>query len=366
MQKNAISTKQTVCILVMFLFGNSLMYSGSKARQDTWLAILIAAALFIPLMLIYARILRLYPGKGFYDIVMAVFGGFFGRVATLIYLVYSLHIGAVLMRNFSEFIMVTALQETTQFISLIFLFGLAVWMTRSGIVVLGKWSGIALPVVIAAIIMTLLISIGSMNFDYLRPIGGSGRAVILDSSLTLLSFPFAESVIFPVVFGSVEEKGSPYKIYAYGLLISALFFCAASLRNTLVLGPSAAMFFFPSYEAVSVISLGEFFSRIEVLIGIAFLIDVYVKLCVFMTSAAMGASKLFCIPEYRNIAAPVGLLMLTLAAILYENIVEMYDWIEVYKYYAFPLQIILPVIILIVAEIRTRSKEKQPAGMAVK
>jgi spore germination protein KB len=49
--------------------------------------------------------------------------------------------------------------------------------------------------------------------------------------------------------------------------------------------------------------------------------------------------------------------MLTLALIIYKSTMEMFAFIDIYKYYAFPFQVILPFIILVGAEIKSRAKQ---------
>ncbi|WP_368293030.1 endospore germination permease [Dehalobacter sp. TBBPA1] len=355
MQKNLISTKQAIYILIMFILGNSVMYTGSKAKQDTWLAVIIGLVLFAPMMMVYARIVSLYPGKNLYAIVIDVFGKFFGRAIISLYVLYAISLGSLLMRNFSEFIHVVAMSETPKIVPLVFLFTLSVWMIKSGVETLGRWTRVALPVVFVSLLVTLFLSVKSMDFSNLKPVAGTEFNILMGSAFTIFSFPFAETVLFTTLFGSVKANSNPYKIYIYGIVISTLFFLAAGLRNA-VIGLSLGMFYFASYAAVSVISLGEFFTRIEVLIGLAFLLDLFVKLCVCMFAASMGISKIVNIKNYKELAIPVGLLMMTLAIILFANILEMYDWLDIYKYFALPFQVILPLIILAGAEIKTRLK----------
>ena len=358
MQKNVISSKQAIYILIMFLLGNSLMYSGSKAKQDTWIAILIALFLFAPMLMAYARIVSLYPGQGLYEIIMDVFGKIFGRVIILLYVFYAIHLGAMLMRNFASFIQVVAMPETPLVVALVFLFAFSVWMIKSGVETLGRWARFALPVVVVSVLMTLLVSIRSMDFTNIEPVAGTSFSLLMGSSFTIFSFPFAETILFTVLFSSVKAGSNSYKIYIVGTLIASTIIITAALRNILVMGfPSLDMYYFSSYATVSVISLGDFFTRIEVLIGLAFLLDLFVKLCVCMFAASMGISKVINVTNYKNLAFPVGLLMITLAAILYANSIQMYDWMEIYKFYALPFQVILPLLILAGAEIKTRLKK---------
>ena len=69
-------------------------------------------------------------------------------------------------------------------------------------------------------------------------------------------------------------------------------------------------------------------------------------------------AKLLNIGNYRQIVAPVGLLMMTLSIFIYHSTIEMFEWTEkICKYYALPFEVVLPLVILIAAEIKVRSKK---------
>jgi spore germination protein KB len=359
MQKNVISSKQAICVLIMFIFGNTLMYSGSKAKQDTWIVILAALAMAVPLVAIYARIVKSHPGQGLYDVIVDVFGRVFGRLIVLLYVLYAIYLGALLIRSFAGFIHVVAMPETPLLVIALFLFLLSGWMIKSGVETLGRWARVALPVVIVSVAVTLLISVKSMDFKNIMPVAATGFKQLTGSALSVFASPFAETILFAVLFNSVKENSSPLRIYFMGIFFSSLIFLVAAVRNILVLGfPTLDMYYFSSYTAVSVISLGEFFSRIEVLIGLAFLLDLFVKLCVCMFAVAMGFSKLAGLPDHKSMAFPAGLLMMALAAILFTNTVEMFEWLNIYKYFALPFEVVLPLMIFIAAEFKNRTGKR--------
>ena len=59
--------------------------------------------------------------------------------------------------------------------------------------------------------------------------------------------------------------------------------------------------------------------------------------------------------DYRFITIQTGLVMTYLAFILYENTVEMENWVlNIYDYYAIPFQVIIPLFIWVWAEIKNR------------
>lgn len=361
MQKNVLSQKQAVFILTLFFMGNSLVLGGNtEAKQDSWITVLIAAALFFPVLIVYARLLGLYPGYGLYEIILDIFGRIAGKITIFFYVLYSIYLGALVMRNFSEFLQVVALPETPQLLSLLTGFLLCAWMTKCGVAVLGKWARFVFPISVAASVFTVILSIKFMDPDHLKPIAATDVGTLMSGSFSLFAFPFAESILFASFFGSIrtKSKNGPYVIYSGAILISIVLFLMVTLRNILVLGvPSMMMYYFPSYEAVSVLSLGDFFTRFEVLIGIVFTFGGFVKISVCIFSASTGIARLIKVRNYKNLVIPAGLLMMTLASILYSNTRQMIDGINTYKYFALPFQVVFPVAILIGAEIKTRLKQ---------
>lgn len=135
-----------------------------------------------------------------------------------------------------------------------------------------------------------------------------------------------------------------------------------TIRNITVLGAKMLeRLYFPSYVAVGRISVGDFIQRIEVTVAIIFVTATFVKISVCLLAACNGIGKLLGLQSYRSVVMPVGLLMVYLAYFIYDGISEVQLWAsEIYPIYAFPFQVILPVLIWIAAEIKAR-KRKGPA-----
>jgi spore germination protein KB len=163
-----------------------------------------------------------------------------------------------------------------------------------------------------------------------------------------------------MIFNSNKERNNPYKIYYLSFIIGAFFILSVSIRNILVLGPDFIdQLYFPSYAAVSVINIGNFLQRIEVVVAVDFLFSGFVKISVCLMSVCKGIDSFLKIGNYRQIVAPVGFLMMITSCIIYQSTMEMVEWAnKVYRYYAFPFQVILPVIIWVAAEIKTRQQRR--------
>ena len=98
-------------------------------------------------------------------------------------------------------------------------------------------------------------------------------------------------------------------------------------------------------------------------VSVVLLFAGFVKISICLLAAGRGVDYLFKAGNYRQLVAPVGLLMMVTSCIIYQNIMEMMKFaFKVYRYYAFPFQVVLPVIIWIGAEIKARKTKKSARG----
>lgn len=126
-----------------------------------------------------------------------------------------------------------------------------------------------------------------------------------------------------------------------------------------MLGDLSSKLYFPAHVAVSRISVGDFLQRIELSVAVVFVTGAFIKSSICLFVSCQGVAKLFKLNEYRSIVIQMGLLMIYLSYALYDSIIEMRTWaMQIYPYYAIPFQVILPLIILLIAEIKIRMKMK--------
>jgi spore germination protein KB len=359
MPKEIISSKQAIAIIVMFLFGSSVVLGvNSELCQDTWLGLLVSVIMFVPLFIIYSRIMKLYPQKDIFIIIDELFGKVIGKIFTILMSWYALHLGALVLRNFSEFIQVVSMNETPEVVLMIAMIIIVIYLAKSGIEVLGRWAIVAFVIIIISIIVTLMFTASKADFNNLLPIFNHSPKEILSSAYSILSFPFAETILFTTIVCTIPKKDSPYKIYLYGTLLALIIFIVIITRNIAISGaPSIKASYFPSYSSARLIGVGDFLTRIEGSITINFILAGITKITVCLFAAAKGIAHLFKVTNYRSLITPAGFLMVALCSILYSNITEMFAFLPTYSIYAIPFQIIIPVIIWITAEIKKKKKK---------
>lgn len=196
-----------------------------------------------------------------------------------------------------------------------------------------------------------------MRFSNLLPVLTTGIKPLMNAAFSMYTLPLAEGILCLSLFSSVEENISVKKVILKAFFVSLATFLSISLRNILILGvPASQEFYFPSYDAIRVLSIGDFFTRFEVFIGINLLFAGIIKIGVCLYASSLGLTKILSLKSPRSLVVPCALLIVTVSQNLYANIQRMVEFIQVYKYFALPFETLLPAIILIGAEIQMRWK----------
>ncbi len=366
MQTEQISIKQGIFVLLMFIFGSSVVMGvNTEVEQDSWAALLIATAGVIPLVLIYARLIRLNPGMALCDMMEMLLGKVGGKVTMALMSWYALHLGSLVLRDFSEFIEIVAMPETPQLPLIIGMMLVTAYIARSGIETLGRFAMGTFALIPTVVVLTVLLSLSNMDFSNIQPALVHTPGEIAKASLGLFAFPFAETVVMLTVANAIKKGDSPYKLYLSAVLLGTLVLMVVLVRNLAVLGaPMMSSQYFPSYTMARIIRVGDFLSRIEITIAINFILGGIVKISLCLLAAAKTSARLFGLPDYRRIVMPTGLLMAALCVIAYNTPMELFAFLPSYTYYALLFQVVIPIIVWIAAEIDARKKRRQGGAPA--
>lgn len=357
MKEETITTGMAMCIVIMFTLGTTLfMGTASEAANDSWISVLLATGMAVPLYMIYARLQSIYPGLDLYDILCTATGPVIGRVLSCLYIWFAIHLGSLVLRNFGEFISTIALTETPMLVPMLFVILLCIWTVRAGIEVLGRSAKLLMMIIIAIAAIILFLSISRFEFHYIRPVLGNGWYPTVNGAIDTFAFPFAEVVLCMSVFGAFKKSASSYQTLLWSLLISGGVILSVTLRNLYILGPDIlSSLYFPSYVAVSRISVGDILQRIEGSTAILFVTTLFIKVNVCLYAASKGIAKVFALKSHRSVTLQTGLIMVYLADFIYTDTLEMVHFAaKYYRYYAFPFEVLIPLLVLCVAELRTR------------
>ncbi len=352
MNKEIISDKQGISIMILFLIGStSIFVPGLEAKNDGWLAVILAVFAVMPMLFIFARLHYRFPNKDLFDIIEICFGEFIGKIIIIIFTWYTFYWTADVLNNNALYIRTVNLLATPKFISIISLGVLCSWVIREGIEVLGKWSSIFLLIPIVSLVTVCIFSIPNMDINNVKPMLYEGTDPLFKATFSLFSQPFGQMIAFTMAFNSFKHKKSSYKVYFTSLLVAGLYMTLLTLTNTLVLGGNiAANEYYPTYDLATRIGIGVLLQNLEILISLS-LLGGFIKIS--FVCVCKGVTKIFECNDYRFSITPVTLLILNLAYFQYNNVMAYMEFnSKIWSYYFFPFQVILPIIIFIFAEIK--------------
>ncbi|MCB2293557.1 endospore germination permease [Clostridium algoriphilum] len=356
MKNEAISERQATILIILFLLGNSLLIgSGNQAKQDAWIAIIIAILCSIILVLMLSRLLSLYPGKDFFDILQIVMGKFIGKTLSILMIYFFFHDAALIFKVIAEFTYTLVLDNTPIILPMFFFAVLVIWSLKAGIEVLGRWAELFSWIIIFIVITVPVLSIPQMDFSRLKPILSNGVTPLLKGAFSSFTYPFGQIIVFTTVFSNISKVKNYKKTFIVSLIIGGGLIVLTVLRNLLVLGSeTVSVLYFQSTMAVSLISLGGL-QRLEMTVIIVFFVCGFIKVSITTFAVCNGITKVFGFDDYKFIATPVVLLMLNFSFFITQSTNESNFWISnIWQYFSFPFEVIIPLVIFIVAEIRSR------------
>lgn len=361
MNKETIPNRQGIYIIVMFFTGSlAIVGTNITAKQDVWLSIILTTLVSIPMLFVYSKLLTTYPGKNLFDVFIEVFGSIVGRIISLLFVWYTLHLGSLIIRNYSEYINISSFPETPQMVMVFFMGLLCIWISKAGIEVLGRWTSFVAPIIIFILVSTISLSLSNVDYNVLKPIMYDGMAPVLSSSFSFLFFPFLEVIIFTTLFNNLYDNKKTFNVFLISILIGSFIMLLVLLRNIIVLGPNIINdILFPAILAVEVIDIDIFVERIEIVVSIVFVFGAFVRISSCLLATSIGVSKILGIDNYRYLVAPLGFTMMCMSTIVFSSTMEMFDWAgKYYSYYAIPFQIVIPIITLITAKIKIKLQNK--------
>ncbi|WP_059106157.1 GerAB/ArcD/ProY family transporter [Shouchella shacheensis] len=365
MEKAKISAGQLFILVFLFVHGSAILIPfGIDAKQDAWIAILLGMIGGFFLFFVYHKLYNYYPDILPTTYMQKLLGRFLGKILATIYVIYFLYLAARVLRDFGEMLVTFAYAETPLFIVSALLLLVIVYTVYKGIEVLARTGQLlfVLLYVLAVVGFTLVVISDLIDLSHLKPVLEEGISPVLNTVLTETWYvPFGEVIVFTMILPYVNR---PKKIKITGLsalALSGINLAIAMASNISVLGVDiTSRSQFPLLSTIQSIQVAGFLERLDVFFMIALIIGGFFKVAVYLYAAVTGIADLFNVKEISNLAYPLGIVVLlvsiTIASSYSEHIHE--GVVMAPLYILLPLQVIIPVLLLIIAMIKNKNKTK--------
>ena len=357
MNEAKISSIQLGISIVGFIFGSSAILNPSvAAHQDAWLAFILGWFGGFILIGIYGYLSLLHPSKTLVEILKECFGKLFGTCFAIGYIFYFIHLGSLVLRNFGEYMNTVNYPDTPLLFLILVLAVVAAYAVKSGLEVSVRVTELLMPFVLIFVAVLFLIFVNKYEYKNLLPFLERGFKPILKSGFAVMTFPFGETVLFLMIFPSLNKRENLLKTIFIAITLGGLLLISTTLRDLLTLGPVLInKIIFPPHTTTSL--LPQFV--IDPFISANLLINGGLKVVICLYAATLGITQLFGLDDYKPFVLPMTAIAVSLGNWVYDSLPEMTRWAsDIYPYYAIPFQIIIPIILLVISLFK-KSKTSQ-------
>jgi spore germination protein KB len=357
-ENGKISVLQFGILVFMFSFGSAGLLIPSIivsiAKQDAWITIPLCMIVMISFISLWNRLSLKYPNESIIQYSDRILGKWLGKMVGILYLCYFLYLSAFVLRELGGFITTNVLILTPmQFVHIIFMLPV-LYGVFLGLEVIARASEILFPWIIMFISTTLFLLLKDINLSELLPILPNGWQTPVKAMYPVLGFPISEVVVFLMIFPFVAQPNQIKKYFNFFFILSALIASFVVILTISVLGVDiTARSTYSVFDLAKEIKVGNFLSRVEVLIGGFWIMTIFIKLAVFFYAANLAAAHLFKLKSYRVTIIPFGLLVIALSMLVYKNPADFIWFLTgAYPIYGLFHGIVIPALLLVITKIR--------------
>ncbi|MED3718208.1 GerAB/ArcD/ProY family transporter [Geobacillus thermodenitrificans] len=366
MESSKINVRQLFVLIVLFEHGSAVVIPlGVSAKQDVWISILLSLAIGLLLFFVYRRLFEYYPDQPLTAYLPQIVGAPLGKLLAIVYITYFLYIAARVLRDFGELLLTFAYPETPLFVLNAIMAVTVMYGVYKGIEVLARTGELFLIVLyfLAIIGFVLVFVSGIVDVTQLQPMLEEGWRRVWKTVFTeTLYIPFGEMIVFTMLFPYINTPTKVGRAGVVGMVLSGINLALIMAINVAVLGPdTVSRSSFPLLDTIRRVQVADFLERLDVFFMITLITGGFFKISIFFYAGIVGAANLFGISSYRRLVYPLGLLILILSVVIASNYAEhIQEGLKIVTFYLHvPLQVIIPVLLLIIAAIRRRFN--QPA-----
>ncbi|MFZ7103680.1 MAG: GerAB/ArcD/ProY family transporter [Peptococcaceae bacterium] len=349
-----ISSGQLVFLVISFNLGTALLASpSSQAGHDAWLTILGGMAEGIFCAYVFTSLARKFPGKTLVRYNDLIFGPVIGKLISLAYLSYFFIIATLTLRLFGDFFSGLIFPQTPIIVTIGLLVLICASGVRNGIEVLARCSQVLLPFVFLNIFITTIASIKDIDINNFLPLMDIPLRDFLSVCCFSRALPFGATATFLMIFAAVNNQKKMPPFFLLGLFISGLILIITAIRNTGLLGPTTTISTYSSYQATRLVTIGEVFTRLEILVAINFLAMGFIAISLGYYAVTLGVAQIFGLKTYLPLVIPLGVLLVVFSITQFANYFEYFRFSSrILPYAGLPLELGIPLLSLLIVKLR--------------
>jgi spore germination protein KB len=350
-------------LLAGFLHGSHLLFGfiEKRAGHDYWIVILSGFLISIPLLLVFTALSKRYPDKDLVQILEAVFGRLLGKIVAGLYVLFFLILLSFNLWDISSFYVGLFMPETPLAVFIVVTALTCAYAVKMGMGSLAKICLLTIGFGIFIPVISSLLLIDKMDFSNLLPVMEMPAQDYIQPLATFITVPFGEAVALLMVLPAVTKKSRLGRYTLGGMAITTLIYIIIGMRNIASLGAAAEVYPQSAVHSLRMIEIGEFLTRIELVIFLVLTTATFVKISVLYYACVKGMSTLLSLKSHNSLILPMGSIAVALASLVFSSSVYHDDWARTYAAtFSLPFAVVIPMIALAISLIRKKKEKQSP------
>ncbi len=343
-------------IIITFTY---LPISDTPPRnQDVWISELLSFPVHMLLVLPVYILSQRFKGCSIIQASEIIFGKI-GKIIGAMYTWFFLHMTAIVLRQFGEFLSSVPYPETPiiVFISSITLF--AAFALRNGLEVISRVGEIVTPIVIGSIVLVVALVAKDMDLKVLKPVLEGGFIPVLYGGF-IVATRTTEILFISMLLPYLNRRKLAKRVILVSFILLTILAPIITISVLATFGVQQTLNrTFPFFSTIRIISVANFLERIDALhLGI-WVLGVFVKVAIYYYLTVLGAAQVLNLKDYRSIIIPIGTIIISLSILIADSQLQLREFIS-YKYslwYALFFILALPLFMLIVSALRGKGMD---------
>lgn len=361
--KSRISPARFMFAIICYIQGSSLLTSFIVAvtDHDSWIAVLIATVVFLPVIWLYRVLVVRYPNQNLLEMMETVFGKPIGKALGVLYVWFFFTLASLNLYDLGDFTRLTLMEQTPNVVLVILCLIVAAMAVRHGLRAVAWYSSLYMIVSFTIFALTILLVLNSLNFDNFLPMFELPAIKYAQGAHIISTIPFGELVAFLMITPNVNlTPKATTKCMLFGFLIGAATTLLVVARDTAVLGNTMKMFALPSLVTLTLVHLGEALSRVEILFAIILVMLLFIKITFLIYVSVRAIAQVVGAKSIKHLTLIAGAFMVAYGQTLYhdsmEHALSAHEIVPIAWTF---FEALIPLVLLIVAMLRKFPQKKE-------
>lgn len=281
------------------------MMIGMQSSHGLWIAGALGTLISLPLLVWMASLSR---AEGLDDIIQISrrrLGTTVGGAVGWLFVFYWMLLAALQVRSVGEAYVIGTMPETPIVVFMVLTALVSSGIARRGIKLIAMMSELTAALILLGLLLTFILPADAMQFRNLLP--------LLPEDLSSLALPTGTAVslfldlnVLMMIAPYMKSSRDLMRGTVYSALISGAILILLVVVVTAVFGPLATSLELPALSLTRMISLGEFFERLELITVASWTSGAGLVLSTSLWAAAEASANLLGLKRYEPLVYPLG------------------------------------------------------------